>query len=250
MQRHSIQSVLDWLSFKGLLNNPNQARAKLLVDLNIQNNLMNQSKTTLMRLSCAGVITILLLLALSQVPHQHQIIVFMSFTLLIAVLSLFQQQSRFVETCVLGCLTAICFETCYIMLSNQLPLTIFLHSQVVWVFNALLYCAIIAHLYLLARDKHFFASHYFLGICAFLITLMALIHPTLLIASLILILGYRMVHYLMIAFALLMLAGLSVWLLYQWPLALNLKALFMLGTGLILFTVYRYGQQKDLASEG
>lgn len=250
MQRHSIQSILDWLSFKGLLNNPNQARAKLLVNLNVQNNLINQSKNTLKRLSWTGLITALLLVTLSQVPPQFQLPVFMSFTLAIAILSLIQQQSRIVETCLVGGVFAISFETCYIMLSNQLPLTIFSISQLVWLFNAVLYIAILAHLYCLARDKHFVASEYFLGICAFLVTLMALIHPTLLIVSLILLLGYRMVHYAIIAFGLLMLAGLSCWLLYQWPLALNLKALFMFGTGLILFTVYRHGQQKDLASEG
>lgn len=250
MQRHSIQSVLDWLSFKGLLNHPNQARAKLLIDLNTQSKRMSQAKDTLIRLSFAGAITTLLLLALSQVAPQHQIMVFMSFTLLIAILSLFQQQSRFFETCLLGCLTAICFETSYIMLSNQLPLTFFSTSQVVWVFSTLLYGAIIAHLHCLARDKHFVVSQYFSGICAFLITIMALVHPTLLIASLIMLLGYRMVHYAMIFFGLLMLVGLSTWLIYLWPLALNLKALFMFGTGLILFTIYRHGQQKDLASEG
>lgn len=252
MQPYSIQGILDWLMFKGLLSNPNIAQAKILCDLNIQPKYKTVFNTSsiLSFLSICGFTMGLLYALYFWISPEKELPVFLGFTVFICVMSLLPFKSKLIHDLILAAFIAISFETGYLFLTDALPTTVNAASYSIWIFNGSLLFLLICHLFKISHSKFFYASKGFVGTCAFLFTLCAFIHPGLVIAAFILLMGYRMVNLALLSMGMLFVGGFSSWLIIHCDWNLYTKALILVGFGLTLFTAHILMQNNDWECEG
>jgi len=239
MRQYSIQSILDWLEFKHLLKNRSHAEAAILCDLNSSSMITLLKKRihpfsfTITCLSC-----IFVLFALDQlIPIKGQHLAFVFFTMTVFSVSLIPKKTLWLPPLLTGFFIAIGFESAYLTLIGKLQ-PIYNHISIT---NILLLSSLtlIAFWKLLSLkyDNNFTFSTKFSTLSLVFCTFLGLAHPTILIALLIAISGYKQTNFFLLGFGLCLTILNASWFIYNLDIAWNHKSILMMGLGLALLLV-------------
>ena len=252
MRQYSIQNVLDWLDFKGLLKNRHYAEASILCRLNSQASIKSlKNNIQPLNLLIIVLVSSCMFFLLSQtVPEKYQLIAFVIFSLLAFTFSLWSQKPSQTLPLLTGCFVAIGFGSVYLSLNNVLQpiyhqvgiLSICLHIGLLLI--------ITAHLFMLQRDKHFTFCKGFFVLSFALSGLVGLIHPAILIAALITLTSYKQANVFMVVFGLCLVALSAGWFIYNLDFTWHQKSILMMAIGVILLLIQSMMRHFDWQDEG
>lgn len=252
MRQYSIQSVLDWLEFKGLLKNRGHAEAAILCDLNSASfitSLKNSIHPIGFFTTCFT--CVLILFTLDQIiPTKYQHLTFIFFTITAFVTSLIPKKPLWVPSLLTGCFIAIGFEAAYLALTGILHP--FYHQ--INIPSMLLLSSLILimtwQLLSLKHDSNFTFSMKFFTLSLMFCILLGLTHPIMLIALLIAISGYKQTNIFLLGFGLCLTTLASIWVIYTLDFTWNQKSILMMGLGLALLLIQSLINHFDWQDEG
>ena len=252
MRQYSIQSVLDWLDFKGFLKDRAYAEATILCDLNAQSRIKSLKKHVQpANLSIALFASIAMIFILNQVvPEKHQLLAFVILTIGLFTSSLLPQKPQSLSPILIGCFVAIGLECAHLTLTGIIQplyhqfvtLNIGLHVSLLLIMTM--------QLFTLKRDNNFNFDAGFFTLSFVLSALGGLLHPAILVSILIALTSYKQANLFMVGFGLCLVALFSGWYIYDLEITWHQKSILMMGIGIVLFVAQSIIQHFDWQNEG